>query len=124
MSRRHNGGGSIYPVKDGYRGYVWCTNPSGTRYRRYIKGKTYDATQQAWLKLRDQASCGPVSSDVPKLAPDDLHVLVPVTAGLRLIRVISTASPNSVLEGARELTPRTTPTPNSPGASNVQLLNV
>ena len=26
-------------------------------------------------------------------------------AGLRLIRVISTASPNSVLEGARELTP-------------------
>ena len=27
MSRRHNGEGSIYPVKDGYRGYVWCTNP-------------------------------------------------------------------------------------------------
>ena len=25
MSRRHNSEGSIYPVKDGYRGYVWCT---------------------------------------------------------------------------------------------------
>ena len=42
MSRRHNGEGSIYPVKDGYRGYVWCTNPDGTRYRKYVKGKTYD----------------------------------------------------------------------------------
>ncbi len=49
-------------------------------------------------------------------------------AGLRLIRVISTASPNSVLEGARELTPPLCQAvvrhPNSPGASNVQLLNV
>jgi integrase len=68
MSRRRNGEGSIYPVKDGYRGYVWCTNPSGTRYRKYVKGKTYDATQQAWLKLRDEASRGPVSSDIQKLA--------------------------------------------------------
>ena len=42
MSRRHNGEGSIYPVKDGYRGYVWCTNPGGTRYRKYVKGKTYE----------------------------------------------------------------------------------
>ena len=46
MSRRHNGEGSIYPVKDGYRGYVWCTNPDGTRYRKYVKGKTYEATQR------------------------------------------------------------------------------
>jgi hypothetical protein len=33
MTRRRNGEGSIYPVKDshgrvtGYRGYVWCTKP-------------------------------------------------------------------------------------------------
>jgi integrase len=67
MSRRHNGEGSIYPVKDGYRGYVWCTRPDGTRYRRYVKGKTYQATQAAWLKLRDKANHGPVSSGVPTL---------------------------------------------------------
>ncbi len=38
MSRRHNGEGSIYPVKDGYRGYVWCINPGGKRYRKYVSG--------------------------------------------------------------------------------------
>jgi integrase len=68
MSRRHNGEGSIYPVKNGYRGYVWCTNPAGEKYRKYVKGKTYDETQAAWLKLRDQANRGPVASDVPRLA--------------------------------------------------------
>jgi integrase len=74
MSRRRNGEGSIYPVKDntgritGYRGYVWCTNPSGERYRKYVKGKTYEATRRAWFKLRDEASRGPVTADVPKLA--------------------------------------------------------
>jgi integrase len=67
MSRRHNGEGSIYPVEDGYRGYVWCTSPAGERYRKYVKGKTYDETQAAWFKLRDGASKGPVASDVPKL---------------------------------------------------------
>ena len=67
MSRRHNGEGSIYPVKNGYRGYVWCINPAGDRYRKYVKGKTYEDTQAAWLKLRDQASSGPVASDVPTL---------------------------------------------------------
>jgi Phage integrase, N-terminal SAM-like domain len=68
MTRRHSGEGSIYPVKDGYRGYVWCINSAGTRYRKYVKAKTYDGTRQAWLKLRDEASRGPVSSDVQKLA--------------------------------------------------------
>jgi hypothetical protein len=73
MTRRRNGEGSIYPVKDshgrvtGYRGYVWCTKPGGERYRKYVKGQTYEATQRAWFKLRDEAGRGPVSSDVPKL---------------------------------------------------------
>ena len=50
MTRRRNGEGSIYPVKDshgrvtGYRGYVWCTKPGGERYRKYVKGQTYEAT--------------------------------------------------------------------------------
>jgi integrase len=68
MSRRRNGEGSIYPVKKGYRGYVWCTAPSGQRYRKYVKGKTFEDTQRAWLKLREQANRGPVASDVPRLA--------------------------------------------------------
>ncbi|MGO9219744.1 MAG: tyrosine recombinase XerC [Streptosporangiaceae bacterium] len=67
MSRRHNGEGSIYPVKGGYRGYVWCTKPSGERYRKYVKATTYEAAQQAWLKLRDEANRGPVASDVQSL---------------------------------------------------------
>jgi hypothetical protein len=65
VSRRRNGEGSIYPVKDGYRGYVWCANPAGERYRKYVKGKTYEDTRVAWLKLRDAAGRGPVASDVP-----------------------------------------------------------
>jgi Phage integrase, N-terminal SAM-like domain len=65
MSRRHNGEGSIYPVKDGYRGYAWCTSPAGEQYRKYVKGKTYDEAQRAWFKLRDKASRGPISADVP-----------------------------------------------------------
>ena len=60
------GQGQPRPVT-GYRGYVWCTKPGGERYRKYVKGQTYEATQRAWLKLRDEASRGPVSSDVPKL---------------------------------------------------------
>ena len=70
MSRgrtRGNGEGSIYPVQDGYRGYVWCTSPAGERYRKYVKGKTYEAAQRAWLKLREEANRGPVASDVPTL---------------------------------------------------------
>ena len=73
MSRRRSGEGSIYPVKDGtghitgYRGYVWCTKPTGERYRKYVKGKTYEATQRAWFKLRDEASRRPVTSSAPKL---------------------------------------------------------
>jgi integrase len=67
MSRRHNGEGSIYPVKGGYRGYVWCTNPVGERYRKYIQRKDYEIAHKEWLKLRDEATRGPVASDVPSL---------------------------------------------------------
>jgi integrase len=74
MTKRRNGQGSIYPVRDshgrvtGYRGYVWCVQPGGERYRKYVKGKTYETAQRAWLKLSDEARRGPVSSDVPRLA--------------------------------------------------------
>ena len=68
MSRRRNGEGSIYSVPGGYRGYAWCTRPDGTRYRKYVQGKTYEATRRAWFRLRDEAGLGPVSSDVPKLS--------------------------------------------------------
>lgn len=46
---------------------MWCTNPAGEKYRKYVKGKTYDEVQAAWFKLRDEASKGPVASDVPRL---------------------------------------------------------
>ena len=68
MSRRHNGEGSIYQVKDGYRGYVWCTSPAGEPYRKYVQRKKLEDAQEAWFKLRDQAQRGPVGSDVPRLA--------------------------------------------------------
>ena len=68
MSKRGNSEGSLYQSGDGWRGYVWCTRPDGTRYRKYVRGKTYEEARQNWVNLRDQASRGPVSSDVPKLA--------------------------------------------------------
>ena len=70
MSRgrsRGNGEGSIYPVQGGYRGYVWCTNPAGERYRKYVKRKTYEDAQRAWLILREATNRGPVASDLPTL---------------------------------------------------------
>jgi integrase len=65
--RRGNSEGSLYPVPGGWRGYVWVTRPDGTRARKYVKGTTYEQTQAAWLKLRDQANRGPVGSNVPTL---------------------------------------------------------
>jgi integrase len=62
--RRGNSEGSLYPVPGGWRGYVWVTRPDGTRTRKYVKGSTYEQTQAAWLKLRDQAGRGPVGSNV------------------------------------------------------------
>ena len=66
---------TIYPVKDsrgrvtGYRGYGWCTKPDGERYQPITsRAKPTKATRRAWFKLRDDASRGPVSSDVPKLS--------------------------------------------------------
>jgi integrase len=65
--RRGNSEGSLYPVPGGWRGYVWVTRPDGTRTRKYVKGTTYEQTQAAWLKLRDQANRGPVGSNTPTL---------------------------------------------------------
>jgi integrase len=67
LSKRGNSEGSLYQSADGWRGYIWCTRPDGTRYRKYVRGKTYDEARQNWANLRDQASRGPVSSGVPKL---------------------------------------------------------
>lgn len=68
MGKRGNGEGSIYPVAGGYRAFVWATRPDGTRYRKYVKRKTYEETQKAWLELRAKVRSGPVVSNVPKLA--------------------------------------------------------
>jgi integrase len=68
LGKRGNSEGSLYQSSEGWRGYVWCTRPDGTRYRKYVRGTTYDEAQQNWLNLRDQARRGPVSSDVPTLA--------------------------------------------------------
>jgi integrase len=67
LSKRGNSEGSLYQSEEGWRGYIWCTRPDGTRYRKYVRGKTYDEARQNWANLRDQASRGPVSSGVPKL---------------------------------------------------------
>ena len=68
MSKNGNGDGSVYQSGEGWRGYFWCTRPDGTRYRKYVRGTSYDEAHRKWVKLRDQASRGPVSSDVPKLS--------------------------------------------------------
>jgi len=62
VSKRGNSEGSLYQSGDGWRGYVWCTRPDGTRYRKYVRGTTYDEARQNWVHLREQASRGPVSS--------------------------------------------------------------
>jgi integrase len=67
LSKRGNSEGSLYQSSGGWRGYVWCTRPDGTRYRKYVRGKTYDEARQNWVKLRDRASRGPVSSGIPRL---------------------------------------------------------
>jgi integrase len=68
VSKRGNSEGSVYQSGDGWRGYVWCTRPDGTRYRKYVRGRTYEEAHANWEKLRKQATRGPVASDVPKLA--------------------------------------------------------
>ena len=52
MSKRGNSEGSLYQSGDGWRGYIWCTRPDGTRYRKYVRGKTYEEARQNWVNLR------------------------------------------------------------------------
>jgi integrase len=68
VTKRGNSEGSLYPVPGGWRGYAWCTRPDGTRYRKYRQRASYYETRKALDKLREQASRGPVASDVPKLS--------------------------------------------------------
>lgn len=63
--KRANGEGSVYPVRNGYRAYVWITTPAGRRQRKYAFGKTREATHEKWLKLHQEARRGPVAATVP-----------------------------------------------------------
>lgn len=65
--KRGNGEGSIYPVDGGYRGYVWVTGTDGIRRRKYVKGRTYEETQDAWLGLHTRARSGPIAAAVPTI---------------------------------------------------------
>jgi integrase len=66
--KRGNGEGSIYPVDGGYRGYVWMTGTDGIRRRKYVKGRTYEETRDAWLALHTRARQGPIAAAVPTVA--------------------------------------------------------
>jgi len=66
--KRGNGEGSIYPVEGAYRGYVWVTGTDGIRRRKYVKGRTYEETRDAWLALHTRARAGPVAAAVPTVA--------------------------------------------------------
>ena len=63
--KRGNSEGSIYPVANGFRAYVWVTTPTGRRQRKYVFGKTREAAHQKWLKLHQEAARGPVAATVP-----------------------------------------------------------
>ena len=76
--KRGNGEGSIYPVEGGYRGYVWVTSPDGIRRRKYVKGRTYEETKEAWLALHTRARSGPIASAVPTVAEYFAYWLVEV----------------------------------------------
>ena len=64
---RHNGEGSIYPVKGGYRAYVWVTTTSGRRKRKYLAGKTRESVHEKFLALHHTAASRPVPTTIPTL---------------------------------------------------------
>jgi integrase len=66
--KRGNGEGSIYPVEGGYRGYVWVTGSDGMRRRRYVKGRTYEETRDAWLELHSKAKQGSMPASDPLMS--------------------------------------------------------
>ena len=68
VSKRGNNEGSLYQSGDGWRGYIWCTRPDGTRYRKYVRGKTYEEPGRTGRTCETRRARGPVSSDVPRLA--------------------------------------------------------
>ena len=44
------------------------TGPDGIRRRKYVKGRTYEETKEAWLALHTRARSGPIASAVPTVA--------------------------------------------------------
>lgn len=65
---RHNGEGSIYQVKGGYRAYVWVTTTSGRRKRKYLAGKTRESVHEKFLALHQTAASRAVPTTTPTLA--------------------------------------------------------
>ncbi len=59
---RANGEGSIYPYRNGYAAYAWVTRPNGSRYRKYVYGKTRDEVHGKWIELQKKAKDGPVAT--------------------------------------------------------------
>ncbi len=78
--KRGNGEGSIYPVDGGYRGYVWVTGTDGIRRRKYVKGRTYEETREAWLALHGRSRSGPIAASVPTVAQQFAYWLAEVVA--------------------------------------------
>lgn len=64
---RANGEGSIFPYRNGYAAYVWVTQPTGKRQRKYVYGKTREQVHDKWLKLQQRARQGPMATSVPRL---------------------------------------------------------
>lgn len=64
---RHNGEGSIYPIRTGFAAYAWITTPGGLRQRKYVYGQTREVVHEKWMKLHEQARRGPVLTRYPAL---------------------------------------------------------
>ena len=73
--QRANGGGSIFPYRNGYAAYVWVTTPDGKRRRKWAYGKTRQDVHGKWLKLHDATRRGPVHTSTPTLAEYMAHWL-------------------------------------------------
>lgn len=63
--KRHNGEGSIYPWRNGYRGYTWVTKPNGERARKFVAAQTRAEVVAKLDQVKAQAARGPVATSSP-----------------------------------------------------------